>query len=90
MIIRPITDKDLDVLFQIAEESGPGFTSLMPNRDALARKISHSIASFERKVISPGDEHYLFVLEDESTGDILGTTGIEANAGHTRPLYHFR
>ncbi|MBU2874990.1 arginine N-succinyltransferase [Marinobacter salexigens] len=90
MIIRPITDKDLDTLFQIAEESGPGFTSLMPDRDALAKKIDHSTASFERKVIHPADEHYLFVLEDEATGDVMGTTGIEANAGHTRPLYHFR
>lgn len=90
MIIRPIADKDLDALFQIAKESGPGFTSLMPERQALAKKIAHSRASFERKVTSPGDEHYLFVLEDESTGDILGTTGIEANAGHTRPLCHFR
>ncbi|MGO1502102.1 MAG: arginine N-succinyltransferase [Marinobacter sp.] len=90
MIIRPITSKDLDTLFKIATESGPGFTSLMPDRDVLARKIAHSMASFERKVTSPGDEHYLFVLEDEATGDILGTTGIEANAGHARPLYHFR
>ncbi|MFP3977657.1 arginine N-succinyltransferase [Marinobacter sp. KMM 10035] len=90
MIIRPIADKDLDTLYQIAEESGPGFTSLMPDRDALAQKIAHSMASFERKVTSPGDEHYLFVLEDEATGDILGTSGIESNTGHTQPLYHFR
>ena len=90
MIIRPITNRDLDTLFQIATESGPGFTSLMPDKDALVRKIAHSMASFERQVTSPGDEHYLFVLEDEATGDILGTTGIEANAGHTRPLFHFR
>lgn len=90
MIIRPIADRDLDALFLIAMESGPGFTSLMPDRDALARKISHSMASFERRVTNPSDEHYLFVLEDEATGAIMGTTGIEANAGHTRPLYHFR
>lgn len=90
MIIRPIANRDLDTLFQIATESGPGFTSLMPDKDALVRKIAHSMASFERQVTSPGDEHYLFVLEDETTGDIMGTTGIEANAGHTRPLYHFR
>lgn len=90
MIIRPITDRDLETLFQIALESGPGFTSLTPDRDVLSRKIAHSMDSFERLVIKPGDEHYLFVLEDETTGEILGTTGIEANAGHTRPLYHFR
>lgn len=90
MIIRPIADQDLDTLYQIAEESGPGFTSLMPDRDVLAKKIAHSMASFSRQVCTPGDEHYLFVLEDEITGDILGTTGIEANTGHTQPLYHFR
>ncbi|WP_417543841.1 arginine N-succinyltransferase [Marinobacter sp.] len=89
MIIRPITDRDLDALFLIATESGPGFTSLMPDRDALARKVAHSMASFERRVTNPSDEHYLFVMEDEATGAIMGTTGIEANTGHTRPLYHF-
>lgn len=89
MIIRPIAHTDLDTLYQIALESGPGFTSLMPDRDALARKIEHSIASFNRTVTEPGDEHYLFVLEDAGTGDIMGTTGIEAAVGHTRPLYHF-
>ena len=67
MIIRPITPKDLDALMQIAVESGPGFTSLMPDRDALSRKIDHSVESFARTVTTPGDEHYLFVLEDSAT-----------------------
>ena len=90
MIIRPITPQDLDALLQIATESGPGFTSLMPDRDALRRKIDHSVESFGRTVTKPGDEHYLFVLEDSATGDIMGTTGIEAAAGTARPLVHFR
>jgi arginine N-succinyltransferase len=90
MIIRPITPGDLDALMQIATESGPGFTSLMPDRDALSRKIDHSVDSFARIVTKPGDEHYLFVLEDSTTGDIMGTTGIEAAAGVSRPLVHFR
>jgi arginine N-succinyltransferase len=90
MLIRPITPRDLDALVQIATESGPGFTSLMPDRDALSRKIDHSVESFARTVKKPGDEHYLFVLEDSTTGDIMGTTGIEAAAGVSRPLVHFR
>ncbi|MCM0612853.1 arginine N-succinyltransferase [Marinobacter sediminum] len=90
MIVRPIAHRDLDTLQQIAIESGPGFTSLMPDRDALTRKIEHSISSFGRNVSHPTDEHYLFVLEDESSGEIMGTTGIEAAVGHSRPLYHFR
>ncbi len=90
MFVRPIAHKDLDTLYEIAVESGPGFTSLMPDRDALARKIEHSIDSFRRTISQPRDEHYLFVLEDEATGAVMGTTGIEASAGHTRPLLHFR
>lgn len=90
MIIRPIAPGDLDALLQIAIESGPGFTSLMPDRDALSRKIDHSVDSFARAVTKPGDEHYLFVLEDSATGEIMGTTGIEAAAGVSRPLVHFR
>ena len=88
MLIRPVAPRDLDALYQIALESGPGFTSLMPDRDALARKIDHSVASFGKPVVRPGNEHYLFVLEDPATGDILGTTGIEAAAGIQRPLVH--
>lgn len=90
MIIRPIAHTDLDALYGIAAESGPGFTSLMPDRDALVRKIDHALASFQRAPSSPGDEHYLFVLEDETSGQIMGTTGIEASVGHSRALYHFR
>ncbi|MCL7943802.1 arginine N-succinyltransferase [Marinobacter sp. ATCH36] len=89
MIIRPVAMTDLPALQQIAVESGPGFTSLVDDRDFLVQKIHHSIASFGRTVNSPGDESYLFVLEDSETGDIMGTTGIEASVGIRRPLYHY-
>lgn len=90
MIIRPVTHNDLDALFQIATESGPGFTSLRPDKKALAKKIANSCASFERRVSAPGDEHYLFVLEDDTSGEVMGTTAIRAYAGATVPLHHFR
>lgn len=89
MIIRPIARTDLDALLQIAEESGPGFTSLVADRDLLAAKIDHAITSFRRPVAAPGNESYLFVLEDARTGAIMGTTGIEARVGLSRPLYHY-
>lgn len=89
MIIRPVTTTDLPALQQIAVESGPGFTSLVDDRDFLAQKVQRSMASFGRTVNSPGDESYLFVLEDPDTGEIMGTTGIEASVGIRRPLYHY-
>lgn len=89
MIIRPVATTDLPALQQIAVESGPGFTSLVDDRDFLAQKVHRSMASFGRMVNSPGDESYLFVLEDPDTGEIMGTTGIEASVGTRRPLYHY-
>lgn len=89
MIIRPIAHRDLPALQQIAVESGPGFTSLIDDHDFLVNKIQHSIDSFARDVATPGQESYLFVLEDEATGDVMGTTGIEASVGLSSPLYHY-
>ncbi len=89
MFIRPIAQHDLSALEQMAAESGPGFTSLAADRGVLAARIERSIASFSQGVRQPGDESYLFVLEDEASGDILGISGIEAAVGQQRPLFHF-
>ncbi|MEC7815964.1 MAG: arginine N-succinyltransferase [Pseudomonadota bacterium] len=90
MILRPVAHHDLDALLGIAEESGPGFTSLTPDRRFLAERIEHSIASFATEVTRPSDEVYLFVLEDTATGALAGTTGIRASVGHNKPVVHFR
>lgn len=90
MIIRPITDDDLPALQAIAVESGPGFSSLVDDHVFLEQKIAHAMDSFRRSVEAPDHEGYLFVLEDPDTGDIMGTTGIEAAVGHHNPLYHFQ
>ncbi|OZB20626.1 MAG: hypothetical protein B7X58_00605 [Marinobacter sp. 34-60-7] len=90
MILRPVAHHDLDALFSIAEESGPGFTSLMPDRRFLTDRIEQSIASFQANVTRPGNETYLFVLEDKDTGTLAGTTGIRASVGQSKPVAHFR
>lgn len=89
LIIRPIREGDYPQLFQIAEESGHGFTSLPVNDELLRNKINRSVASFARDVDGPGDEGYLFVLEDTETGNVLGTSGIEAAVGMTDAFYHY-
>jgi len=90
MIIRPVAVSDLAALKDIAVESGPGFTSLVDDHDFLVQKIECSVASFAKMVKQPGDQSYLFVLEEPETGNIMGTTGIEASVGNHRPLYHYR
>ncbi len=89
MVIRPIRANDYPALYQMAVESGHGFTSLPVNEELLMRKISRSIASFAKDVSSPGDEGYLFVLEDTSTGQVCGTSGLEAAVGLDDAFYHY-
>lgn len=90
LVIRPITTADFAALKQIAIESGHGFTSLPVHDARLTEKIKHAEQSFNAVVESPGDQGYLFVLEDTTTGEIVGTTGIEAAVGLQTPLYHFQ
>jgi arginine N-succinyltransferase len=89
IIIRPIQASDYSGLHQIAIESGHGFTSLPVNEDLLKKRIIHSENSFAAKVEQPGDEGYLFVMEDTETGEVVGTSGIEAAVGLTDAFYHY-
>ncbi|WP_396588840.1 arginine N-succinyltransferase [Bermanella sp. R86510] len=89
LVLRPITHQDSEALKQIAIESGHGFTSLPVDDDVLTRKILRTEMSVAKNVTHAEDETYLFVLEDTESGDIIGTTGIEAAVGVTVPLYHY-
>jgi arginine N-succinyltransferase len=88
-ILRPITSNDFAAFKQIAIESGHGFTSLPVDDELLKAKIERSEQSFAKQVNTPLDEGYVFVLEDSETGDIMGTTAIEAAVGMQVPLYHY-
>lgn len=89
IIIRPIRDGDYDALHRIAIESGHGFTSLPVNEELLKRRISHAEVSFNSEVNQPGNEGYLFVMEDTDTGEVVGTSGIEAAVGLDDAFYHY-
>ncbi|ACA84952.1 arginine N-succinyltransferase [Shewanella woodyi] len=90
LIIRPIRSSDFEALYQIAEESGHGFTSLPVNEELLRNKIARVEASFLKEVDKPFDEGYLMVLEDTETGEVVGTCGIEAAVGMEDAFYHYR
>lgn len=89
IIIRPIQASDYDALHQIAVDSGHGFTSLPVNEDLLKKRITHSELSFVKDASQPGNEGYLFVMEDTATGAVVGTSGIEAAVGLEDAFYHY-
>ena len=88
-VLRPITTADFAALKQIAIESGHGFTSLPVDDEQLKEKIDRAEKSFAKNINQPLDESYLFVLEDSETGEVIGTTAIEAAVGLSVPLYHY-
>ncbi|MDV7395380.1 arginine N-succinyltransferase, partial [Arthrospira platensis SPKY1] len=57
--------------------------------DFLESKIHASLRAFYPKISQPGGEHYLFVLEDLSTGALVGTSGIQARVGGFEPFYTY-
>ena len=89
IIVRPIQQSDLKDLHRIAVESGHGFTSLPVNEQLLQQRITRADTSFNKEVSQPGDEGYLFVMEDTETGQVVGTSGIEAAVGLDDAFYHY-
>lgn len=88
-IIRPIQHSDYDSLYSIAQESGIGFTSLPVNETLLKSKIGKSEQSFNEQISAPGDQSYLFVMEDSQTNEVVGTSGIASSVGLDDAFYHY-
>ncbi|MGJ8682376.1 arginine N-succinyltransferase [Paraglaciecola sp.] len=88
-IIRPIHPNDYESLYNIAHASGVGFTSLPVNKELLISKIDKSVESFNKTVAQPGEENYLFVMEDGDTKQVVGTSGIASSVGLEDPFYHY-
>jgi arginine N-succinyltransferase len=88
-IIRPIKVSDYKALNEIAQESGIGFTSLPVNEALLRRKLVKAEAAIQSTPTEPGMQSYLFVMEDTETGEVVGTSGIEATVGLQDAFYHY-
>jgi len=87
--VRPIRENDLTALVSLAQSTGGGLTTLPPDENFLGGRIADSVRAFNPRVKRPGGEYYLFVLEDESTGEIVGTSGIASRVGGFEPCYSY-
>lgn len=87
--LRPIRERDLPGLVALTRSIQGGLTSLPPDEDFLRDRIDDSHRAFAPRIRKPGAEFYLFVLEDEETGDLLGTSGLAARVGGFEPFYTY-
>src|SRR5690606_4576648 len=90
LVMRPAQLSDLAEVKRLAADSPLGVTSLPDDVERLREKILASEASFAAEVIFNGEESYFFVLEDSSSGRLLGCSGLVASAGYSEPFYTFR
>ncbi|GAB7128119.1 arginine N-succinyltransferase [Silvimonas sp. JCM 19000] len=89
MRIRFLQDSDLDGLMALAQAAGVGVTTLSADPQRLAARIAASTQSVEGSP-DQADASYFFVLEDETTGALVGTSGIEAAIGMHDTWYNYR
>lgn len=91
IVVRPIRAGDYEALYQCAVESGYGFTSLPVDEALLQRRIERAEQAFSTpQIVTPGEEGYLFVMENLHTQEILGVSAIEASVGLSEAFWHYR
>jgi len=88
--VRPARNDDFEAIYEMAKLTGGGFTNLPPDRGALVDKLIRSEKAFEAEASEPGDELFLFVLENTETGQIRGTCQVFGMVGTQHAFYSYR
>jgi len=88
--VRPARAEDFQALYEMAKLTGSGFTNLPADKAALVDKLARSHAAFAKEADEPGDDMYLFVLEDPEAGLVRGTCQIFSMVGQRQPFYSYR
>jgi arginine N-succinyltransferase len=81
---------DVDALYALAALTGGGMTNLPHDRASLAEKVAWSERSVAAPITAPDDEFYMLVLEDEDSGQVIGTASIYSRLGARWPFYSYK
>ncbi len=91
LVIRPVTLDDVDGLLELSHLTGFGLTTLPRDRAILLRRVRESNRGFDKADEDPpGGETFFFVLEDTSSGRVVGTTGVTSKVGGFEPFYAYK
>ena len=89
-LVRPAELRDVAALETLAAVVTPGVHTVPRTPEKIAAAVERSIASFAAHVDIPSEESYLFVLENQASGEIVGTAAIHASAGSNGTYFSFR
>jgi len=87
--IRAARRSDLRAFYNLAKLTGGGFTNLPAEKGTLEAKLEQSARGFEREGETPGDDLYVFMLENVETKQIRGTCQIFGAVGSNLPFYSY-
>lgn len=91
MLIRPVEERDLDQLHELAQLTKYGLTTLPKDRATFEKRVRQSLRAFEDlDDADPQGQLYLFVMEDTNLQKVVGTCGIVSKVGGFKPFYAFR
>jgi arginine N-succinyltransferase len=89
LIVRRVQESDLNPLFELIQKSEYGLTTLKISKDELESRIERSMFAFRQKSGKPSGQPYVFVMEDLSNGEIVGTCSIYSKIGGFEPMYSY-
>jgi len=87
--LRAARRSDLRAFYNLAKLTGGGFTNLPAEKSTLEAKLEQSAAGFERAGDTPGDDLYVFMLENVATKQIRGTCQVFGAVGTKQPFYSY-
>jgi arginine N-succinyltransferase len=90
LLVRPVAERDIDALVELAGLAGAGLTTLPKDRDLLAKRVGKSVQSLSSLAERPGGESYMFVMEDPVEGRVVGACGVVSKVGGFQPFYAYR
>lgn len=88
-IVRAVQIADLDQLWELLGRATYGLTTLQIDKDQLSERVEHSHFAFTRKTEKPSGEPYVFVMEDTSSGQLVGLSCIFSKTGGYEPFYSY-
>lgn len=89
LVMRQVNERDFPAYEFLAKRIDVGVTSFPRDHKTLKIKMNNILNSFSGKEMSPDEILYLFFLEEMETGEVIGTSGINAKTGENDPLYFY-
>ncbi|MEM9422001.1 MAG: arginine N-succinyltransferase [Pseudomonadota bacterium] len=90
VVLRPGRVSDVDALYDLAAQTGPGFTSLVTDRDLLAQRLSAAETSFSTISHSLPVADHLLIAEKISSGEVVGCSTIKVPNGPRPGFLNYR